>query len=524
MEQEPTMELIVRILKLLLCNFNSVAVSSVMKSTVINTSKEMGAYSDFLPPPEAANYMHNTELLKYFEDYADHYKLRPYIRFNHCVTKIERADNYAQTGQWKVTFTDNDKNEVTEIFDGVLLATGHHATPNIPDPWPGQEKFKGRIVHAHDYHDHVGYEDKVVAVVGIGNSGGDLCVELSRVAKQVYLVTRRGTWLRRRLVDHGFPGDGIGSRISLNFLYKVLPLSFINGQMEKAASTWFNHEIYGLKPKFPILAAHPTVNDELPNRLANGTVKVKPNIKEFTENGIIFEDGSVVDHVDDVVLSTGYWFGFPLIENGKLIPVQKNVTDLFMNMYSPNLADHNSLAILGLIQPVGSIMPISELQTRVFYDVLTGHTKLPNKEGMLKEITNRRNGLHKRYVESPRHTIQVDFMVFMDQLAGLIGARPDFFKVLFKNPALAWKIQRSPPIAATYRVVGPHPWEGAKDAITNFDARVLAGMSPTGQPIVPESKRSFPWLTVGVLLIGTAVLAKKYEVEILDVIKKIHAS
>lgn len=33
--------------------------------------------------------------------------------------------------------------------------------------------------------DHRGYEDKVVVVVGVGNSGGDVAVELSRVAKQV---------------------------------------------------------------------------------------------------------------------------------------------------------------------------------------------------------------------------------------------------------------------------------------------------------------------------------------------------
>ncbi|KAE9555224.1 hypothetical protein FO519_001574 [Halicephalobus sp. NKZ332] len=503
-------------------NINGIHLSSVMKSTVINTSKEMGAYSDFLPSPEAANYMHHTELLKYFESYADHYNLRSYIRFNHCVTKIERAGDYTRTGQWKVTFIDNDKNELTEVFDGVLLATGHHATPNIPDPWPGQNKFKGRISHSHDYRDHSGFENKVVAAVGIGNSGGDVCVELSRVCKQVYLVTRRGTWLRRRLVNEGFPGDGLISRFSLNIIFKVFPLSYLNRKAERDTSTWFNHEIYGLKPKFPILSAHPTVNDELPNRLANGTVKVKPNIKEFTEEGIIFEDGSVVDHVDEVVLSTGYWFDFPLVENGKLIPVQKNVADLFMNMYSPNLSDHNSLAILGLVQPVGAIMPISELQSRVFYSVLTGNTKLPNKENMLKEIAHRRKLLHQRYVESPRHTIQVDPIIFMDDLAGLIGCRPDFFRIFFKDPVLAKKIYSSPPIAATYRVVGPHQWEGARDAIMNLEKRVLSGMSPTGQPIICKSKkRKFPWLTIGIVLIGAAVVAKKYEVDILDSIRKI---
>ena len=479
-----------------------------MKSTVINTSKEMGAYSDFTPPPKAVNYMHNTELLKYFEDYADHYKLRPFIRFSHRVTNIERADDYVQTGKWKITFLAKGKKEATEIFDGVLLATGHHAIPNIPDPWPGQEKFKGRITHSHDYHSHVGFEDKTVAVVGIGNSGGDICVELSRVAKQVYLVTRKGTWLLRRLADQGFPIDGIYTRFYLNLLFKFFPFSYVNRKLEESASQWFNHEIYGLKPIFPLLSAHPTVNDELPNRLANGTVRIKPNIKEFTEHGIIFEDGSAVDHVDEVVLSTGYWFEFGLIEGGKLIHVQKNITELFMNMYSPNLSDHNSLAIIGLVQPLGSIIPISEMQSRVFYDVLTGRTKLPNKENMMKEITHKRKLIRRRYVDSPRHTIQVDYILYMDELAGLIGCRPDFFKVFLNDPALALKIYRSAPIPATYRVVGPHSWEGARDAIMNLERRVLTGMSPTGKPIMCKPKKRFPWLFIGIILVGIAIFAK----------------
>lgn len=51
--------------------------------------------------------------------------------------------------------------------------------------WPRQNLYHGNIMHAHSYKDHYGYEDKVVAVVGLGNSGVDIAVELSRVAKQV---------------------------------------------------------------------------------------------------------------------------------------------------------------------------------------------------------------------------------------------------------------------------------------------------------------------------------------------------
>lgn len=52
----------------------------------------------------------------------------------------------------------------------------------------GLDRFKGEIVHSHDYKTLTGYEDKRIVVIGIGNSGGDAAVELSRVANQVHAV------------------------------------------------------------------------------------------------------------------------------------------------------------------------------------------------------------------------------------------------------------------------------------------------------------------------------------------------
>lgn len=47
-------------------------------------------------------------------------------------------------------------------------------------------------------------------------------------------------------------------------------------------------------------SAHPTINDELPNRIASGTVRVKLQIKFFTENGLTFVDGTSIEGVDTV--------------------------------------------------------------------------------------------------------------------------------------------------------------------------------------------------------------------------------
>lgn len=54
----------------------------VMKSTIINTSKEMMCYSDYPIPAEFPPYMHHTFVDKYFHLYADHFGLKKYIKLN----------------------------------------------------------------------------------------------------------------------------------------------------------------------------------------------------------------------------------------------------------------------------------------------------------------------------------------------------------------------------------------------------------------------------------------------------------
>lgn len=61
-----------------------------MRSTVINTSKEMMAFSDFPPPATAPNFMHNTQLQAYFRAYAKAFELEQHIRFRTQVHEVPR--------------------------------------------------------------------------------------------------------------------------------------------------------------------------------------------------------------------------------------------------------------------------------------------------------------------------------------------------------------------------------------------------------------------------------------------------
>ena len=157
----------------------------VFKSTIINTSKEMMCYSDYPIPKEYPNYMHNSYIEKYFRSYVDNFDLMRHIKFRTEVENLRPAADYDTTGRWQITSKNRDSGErITEFFDAVMICIGHHTTPNTPD-FQGLEEFQGKVLHTHDYKTPYQLIDKQVVVIGIGNSGGDASVELSRISSKV---------------------------------------------------------------------------------------------------------------------------------------------------------------------------------------------------------------------------------------------------------------------------------------------------------------------------------------------------
>lgn len=88
------------------------------------------------------------------------------------------------------------------------------------------------------------------------------------------------------------------------------------------------------------------------------------DIKQFTAKGVIFEGEDEEVSVDEVVLATGYKIYFPYLSKD-IVWVEDNKVELFKFAFPPKLK-HNSLVLIGLGQPVGPLMPISELQSRVY--------------------------------------------------------------------------------------------------------------------------------------------------------------
>src|SRR5699024_7472336 len=153
------------------------------ESAHLISSRTTTEFTEF-PMDTAADYPSHRVLIRYFRDFADHFDLTETFRFNTRVTSLQRTDD----GVWRLEAT-GEKGDTAEHYDGVILANGTLAEPNVPT-FDGN--FTGELIHSSDYKHPEQLAGKRVLVVGAGNSGCDIAVDAVHHAEAVDMSVRRG--------------------------------------------------------------------------------------------------------------------------------------------------------------------------------------------------------------------------------------------------------------------------------------------------------------------------------------------
>jgi dimethylaniline monooxygenase (N-oxide forming) len=378
---------------------NRNGMSSAYRSLHINTSRERMEYSDFPMPKSYPDFPHHTHIAEYFNDYVDRFGVRDRIVFETGVEHARRGDD----GVWTVTLDTGE----TRTYDALAVANGHHWDPRWPEPaFPGE--FNGKQMHAHYYVDNEDFRDKNVLVVGIGNSAMDIAVESSFVARNTFLSSRRGAYILPKYL-FGRPLDQIG----VNSLTGKLPWGF----RQAILSTMYRVGVgkvqdYGLpEPDHKLGDAHPTISADFLNRIAHGEMTWKPNIDRLDGDRVVFEDGSS-EEIDIIVYCTGYKVTLPFFDED-FVSAPDNDLPLFRRVFKPGI---DNLAFIGLLQPLGAIMPLAEAQGRWLAAYLRGEYRLPPLPEMEADVKAERDRMFRRYVASKRHTMQVDFDNYLYEL------------------------------------------------------------------------------------------------------------
>lgn len=372
---------------------NKNGMSSAYESLRINTTRALMQYADFPMSDDYPDYPNHRQIKQYFDDYMAAFDLRPYVSFN---SKVEKACKNA-ADEWEVNVNDESK---PRRYQHLIVANGHHWDARWPNPaYPGD--FNGTIMHSHRYlspWDPVDMQDKKVVVVGMGNSAVDIACELAdpAITERVYLSARETSWvLPKYLWGHPVASKTpprLSWRLQSLMMRAILALSI--GSPRK----------HGLPaPAYPLLATHPTISQHLYDKLDQGMITYKPGIASLQGDSIRFTDGTTVS-ADVLLYCTGYNVSFPFFE-ASFISAPDNKLPLWLRLCKPEVS---GLFFVGLMQPIGAIMPIAERQARLIADVVAGKAVLPDASQMQAGIDADQTHLQKRYKASSRHTMQVD--------------------------------------------------------------------------------------------------------------------
>ena len=387
---------------------NDNGMSSAYRSLHINTNRMVMAYSDFPMPVDYPMFPHHSQIIQYFDSYVDHFGFRNKITFRTEVMDVTRVANNGQQA-YHVQFRSLDTNEVQErSYTHLIVANGHHWNPRLPDP-PFAGEFAGETMHSHDYKEPEQIRGKRLLVVGMGNSAVDIACEAARQhTGPATISSRSGAYVMPNWLM-GMPFDSLASPLTAKLPMRLQRL-LLRASLRLAHG---NQENYGVpKPNRPLLTEHPTISQDLLNMAGRGLIRFKPDIDRFEGHDVIFTDGTH-GRFDMIVYATGYKVTFPFFTDGFFNVEQTNDLQLYRRVVHPDFA---GLYFVGLVQPLGAIMPLAETQAVWLTKLIKNEVRLPDRTAMLRSIKQESAKVRRRYRQSARHTLQVDFHPYQQSI------------------------------------------------------------------------------------------------------------
>jgi hypothetical protein len=380
--------------------------SSIYDTVRSISSRDMTSFEGVPFSSTVGIYPTRTDLLLYLRRFAARFDLEQFIRFNAHVTSIVPVPEEG----WRVE-TEGDQ---PEHFDAVCICSGHHWKPLYPD-LPGN--FTGNIVHAHEYRDCSRFAGQRVLVIGCGNSGADIAVDLARHGCPVSLTVRRGYHIVPRFL-FGIPSDVLYSR-----LRRVLPDHVLRSLSELLLTAYRRH-LVGDKlpaPNHPLFATHPLVNSELLACIRKNGVQVVGPIERVRGAEICFSpfpgrrkrSGAAQLEFDTIIACTGYEVSHPFLEPS----ITGGSTDALLARLHLRLVHKTmqGLYFVGLLQPSGSLWPVADAQAKFVAAHLTGQVRPPAIEPSAIDCRD-------RFVPSMRHLLEVNGEDYERTLLALLSA------------------------------------------------------------------------------------------------------
>lgn len=270
----------------------------------LHTTRRLSSLPGLRIPRAYGRWVGRDDVVRYLEAYAEHHALD--IATGITVDRIDRGGN---GDGWEMPATGGRvlRSPV------VVVATGHNHTPYIPD-WPGRDAFPGELLHAARYRNPAPYAGRDVLVVGVGNTGAEIAVDLVEGgASRVRLAVRTAPHIMRRSTA-GWPAQAsaiLVRRVPPFLVDKVAP------RVERLSVPDLSQ--YGLpRPQTGLYArvlegAIPVQDVGLVTAVRSRRVEIVAAVEGFEDGEVLLADGTRIAP-DAVIAATGYRRGLePLV-------------------------------------------------------------------------------------------------------------------------------------------------------------------------------------------------------------------
>ncbi len=266
------------------------------------------------------------EFVRYLRDYARHFGM--VVETGKDIAAVTKAGS-----GWRVTAADGERHDASSL----VISTGIIANPRVPS-LPGQDRFRGRVMHSVEYRRPNEFIGRRVLVVGVGNSGAEIGAELARAGAHVTALVRSGANVVPLMLA-GLPIQYVA------YVMRWLPRGArerIIGRVQRIMEKKHGPPVLP-RPAHSALDAIPLIGFHLVEAIREGLIVVRRgSLTELTETGARFSDGGGADF-DVVLLATG--FGAALSPLGDHI--RRDAKGFALRSDRVTSADHERLYFVG---------------------------------------------------------------------------------------------------------------------------------------------------------------------------------
>jgi len=260
----------------------------------LHTVKSHSALPGMAFPANAPKYPSRREVIAYLEAYARHHRIAP--EFGETVMAV------LPTGDgWRVvTASGNDTHA-----HAVVIATGANRVPRMPT-FPGQASFGGQVLHSRAYRNADAFAGQRVLVVGMGNTGAEIALDLAEKGIAVTLAVRSPLNIVRR--------DVLGRPTQLTSIM----LDRLPPRVGDPVAKFLRNLTVGDLARWGIARAQqsplrqlrlegrtPVIDIGTVAAIRRGEILVRPGIERFEADGVVFTDGRR-EGFDAVLMATGF--------------------------------------------------------------------------------------------------------------------------------------------------------------------------------------------------------------------------